>query len=117
MISISALVESAAAAEASVKSVRPARKTLRRPSRSPSAAAGSSSTAKVRVYAFTVHSRPSSPACRCSRMDGSAVVTTRLSSATMNAATDVTMIVATALVAGPGPTLQDIGESHRTFSF
>ena len=58
----------------------PAVNSRRRPNRSPSVAPVSSSTANVSVYAFTVHCRPSSPACKCSRIDGSAVVTTRLSS-------------------------------------
>jgi hypothetical protein len=66
-------------------------KIRRRPNRSPSAAPVSSSTANVSVYALTVHCSPSSDACRCERIDGSAVVTTRLSSEAMNNAVDVTM--------------------------
>ena len=49
---------SAAAAEASVKMARPIENSRRRPKRSPSAAPVRSSTAKVSVYALTVHSRP-----------------------------------------------------------
>jgi hypothetical protein len=48
-ISASALVLSAAAIEASVKSTTPPSITRRRPSRSPSVAAGSMNVAKVRV--------------------------------------------------------------------
>ena len=61
----------------------------RRPSRSPSAAPVSSSTAKVSVYAFTVHSSAASDACRCTLITGSAVATTWVSSDTMKDATDV----------------------------
>ena len=53
----------------------------------------SSKTAKVSVYALTVHSRPWSEAPRSCLITGSAVVTTRLSSETMNTATEVTMKV------------------------
>ena len=61
----------------------------RRPKRSPSAAPVSRSTANVSVYAFTVHSRLSSEASRSVRITGIAVVTTRLSSVTMNSAIEV----------------------------
>ena len=61
----------------------------RRPSRSPSAAPVSSSTAKLSVYAFTVHSSAASDACRCTLITGSAVATTWVSSDTMKDATDV----------------------------
>ena len=84
---------SAAAAEPSVKTARPTRNMRLRPNRSPSAAPVSSKTAKVSVYAFTVHSSPCSEAPRSFLITGSAVVTTRLSSETMNTATDVTMKV------------------------
>ena len=57
-----------------------------RPNRSPSAAPVRSNTANVRVYAFTVHSRPESDAPSDRLITGSAVVTTRLSSDTMNSA-------------------------------
>ena len=80
---------SAANAEAAVKIASPITNSRRRPKRSPSAAPVRSSTAKVRVYALTVHSRLSSDACRSLRMTGIAVVTTRLSSVTMTSATDV----------------------------
>ena len=81
---------SAAAADPAVNTASPTVNSRRRPNRSPSVAPVSSSTANVSVYAFTVHCRPSSPACKCSRIDGSAVVTTRLSSEAMNSAVDVT---------------------------
>src|ERR1700733_6220508 len=81
---------SAAAADPAVNRPRPPVKSRRRPYRSPSVAPVSSSTANVRVYAFTVHCSPSSEACRWSRIDGSAVVTTRLSSDAMNRAVEVT---------------------------
>ena len=61
----------------------------RRPKRSPSAAPVKSRTANVSVYALTVHSRPLRPECRSTRITGSAVVTTRLSSVTMKSATEV----------------------------
>ena len=80
---------SAAAAEASVKMPSPIANMRLRPKRSPSAAPVKRNTAKVSVYAFTVHSRPESPELRSSRITGSAVVTTRLSSVTMKSASDV----------------------------
>ena len=61
----------------------------RRPNRSPSAAPVSSSTAKVSVYALTVHSRPLEAGVQVVRITGMAVVTTRLSSVTMKTATEV----------------------------
>ena len=61
----------------------------RRPKRSPSAAPVRRKTAKVSVYAFTVHSSSSIDAPRSVRITGSAVETTRLSSTTMNSATEV----------------------------
>ncbi len=81
--------ESAAAADPSVKMPRPARNTRLRPRRSPSAAPSKRSTAKVNVYAFTVHSRPEMDACRSRCIVGSAVVTTRLSSVVMKSAIEV----------------------------
>ena len=63
----------------------------RRPNRSPSAAPVISSTAKLSVYAFTVHSSCSIDAPRCTRIVGSAVVTTSASSATISDATDATI--------------------------
>ena len=89
MSSIVGDVESAAAAEARVKMARPIENIRRRPSRSPSAAPVRSSTAKVSVYALTVHSSCDSDACRSLRITGSAVVTTRLSSVTMKSASEV----------------------------
>ena len=80
---------SAAAAEAPVKIVSPIASARRRPIRSPSAAPVSRKTAKLSVYALTVHSTPSRPACRSVRMTGSAVVTTRLSSVVMKTAVEV----------------------------
>jgi hypothetical protein len=77
---------SAAAADATVKTDMPTAKTRRRPNRSPSAAPGSRKTANIRVYALTVHSSPSRPVPRLTRMTGSALVTTRLSMDTMNTA-------------------------------
>ena len=47
-----------------------------------------SSTAKVRVYALTVHSRSPMEAPRSRRIVFSAVATTSMSSTTMNDATD-----------------------------
>ena len=84
-----ALVESAAKADAPVKSRSPSTKSRRRPKRSPSAAPVRSSTAKVSVYAFTVHSSCEIVAWRSRRITGSAVVTTRLSRLTMKSASDV----------------------------
>jgi hypothetical protein len=92
--SCSADDDMAASAEAAVKIPRPIKNIFFRPNRSPSVAPGSSRTAKVSVYAFTVHSKLASDACRWSLMAGSAIVTTRLSSAPMNRATDVTTKVA-----------------------
>ncbi len=83
------VVESAAKADAAVKMTRPMTNIRRRPKRSPSAAPVSRSTANVSVYAFTVHSSCEIVACRSCRITGSAVVTTRLSSETMNRAADV----------------------------
>jgi hypothetical protein len=80
---------SAASADATVNSESPSAKMRRRPNRSPSAAPVRSSTAKVSVYALTVHSSCESDASRSSRMTGRAVVTTRLSSETMKRASDV----------------------------
>ena len=89
MSSAFAEVESAANADAPVKSRRPSTNMRRRPNRSPSAAPVSSSTAKVSVYALTVHSSCEIVACRSRRITGSAVVTTRLSSETMKSASEV----------------------------
>ena len=89
MSSALAEVESAANADAPVKSRRPNVNSRRRPNRSPSAAPVSRSTANVSVYALTVHSSCEIVACRSRRITGSAVVTTRLSRLTMKSASDV----------------------------
>ncbi len=89
MSSAFAVVASAAAAEAPVKSTRPSTKSRRRPKRSPSAAPVSNSTANVSVYALTVHSSWEMVACRSRRITGSAVETTRLSRLTIKSATEV----------------------------
>ena len=89
-ISASMLGAMAAIAEPKVKIASPTRNMRLRPNRSPRAAPVMSSTAKVSVYALTVHSRPLSEAPRSCLITGSAVVTTRLSSDTMNTATDAT---------------------------
>jgi hypothetical protein len=87
-ISAPVLGASAAAAEASVKMPRPITNMRRRPKRSPSAAPVSSSTANDSVYALTVHSSACSPPPSSARIDGRAVVTTRLSRTTMKSATE-----------------------------
>jgi hypothetical protein len=56
--------------------------------RSPSAAPVMSSTAKLRLYAFTVHSNSAIEAPSSSRIVLSAVDTTSVSSATISDATD-----------------------------
>ncbi len=94
--------ERAAAAEAAVKRASPDMNSRRLPNRSPSAAPSISSTAKVRVYALTVHSSSSRPPPRLSRMDGRAVVTTRLSRAAMNPAT---LVMTRTQTAPPRPAL------------
>ena len=97
---ISASIEGAraAAADAAVKGPRPKMNIRRRPKRSPSAAPVRRKTAKVSVYAFTVHSSSSIDAPRSVRITGSAVETTRLSRTTMNSATDVIANVQRVLV-------------------
>ena len=87
---ISASVDeaSAAAADATVKTATPTANIRLRPSRSPRAAPVRRSTAKLRVYALTVHSSSSSVAPKSSRMLTRAFVTTRLSSVTMKSATE-----------------------------
>ncbi len=87
---------SAAAADEAVNSAIPATKMRRRPNRSPKVAAERSSTAKVSVYALTVHSSPVSPAWRWTLMTGRAVETTRLSSEAMKRASPVMTIAHTA---------------------
>jgi hypothetical protein len=80
---------SAAAADPTVNTASPMVNMRLRPNRSPSAAPVRSNTANVSVYAFTVHSSPDSDAPRSRLITGSAVVTTRLSRATMNSPTAV----------------------------
>ena len=80
---------SAAATEAPVKMPSPITNIRRRPKRSPSAAPVRRKTAKLRVYALTVHSRSSIEAPRSPRITGREMVTTRLSSVAMKRATDV----------------------------
>src|SRR6187551_1089513 len=80
---------SAAIADAPVKMARPIMNIRFRPKRSPSAAPISRKTAHVNVYALTIHSSCSIDAPRSTRITGSAVDTTRLSSTTMNRAIDV----------------------------
>ena len=80
---------SAAATEAPVKMPSPITNMRRRPKRSPRAAPVRRKTAKLRVYALTVHSRSSIEAPRSPRITGREVVTTRLSRVAMKRATDV----------------------------
>ena len=89
-ISAPVLGASAAAAEATVNTPRPRTNMRRRPKRSPKAAPVISSTAKASVYALTVHSSASIEAPSSARIDGRAVLTTRLSSVTMNRAAETT---------------------------
>ena len=80
---------SAEPADATVNSAIPATNSRRRPNLSPSAAAVISSTARLSVYALTIHSSWPRDAPRLCRIVVSAVVTTSTSRPTMNAATDV----------------------------
>jgi len=104
----------AAAADAPVKTVSPAMNSRLRPNRSPSAAPNISRQAKVSVYALTVHSRSSSAPPRSCRIEGRAVVTTRLSRAAMKPATLVTRSAQAALprvcdIAPPGMRSRSVG--------
>ena len=67
-----------------MNSAMPAMNIRRRPIRSPSAAAVSRNAANGSVYALTNHCRSVSEAPSSVLITGSAVVTTRLSSVTMN---------------------------------
>jgi len=96
MTRIEMLGARAATADAPVNTAIPRTKIRRRPKRSPMAAAESSSTANVKVYAFTVHSRPESPAWRWTRITGRAVDTTRLSNEAMKSARPVMTMAHTA---------------------
>src|SRR5579872_370442 len=80
--------ESAHAADAAANTASPAANTRRLPILSPSAAAVISSTAKLSVYAFTVHSRSASEEPSFRWMAVSAVATTSMSRITRNDATD-----------------------------
>jgi hypothetical protein len=73
--------------EATVKMPRPAAKTRLRPSRSARTPAVSTSAASEIAYASTTHWRSVKLAPRSSRIDGSAVFTTVMSSKSMNVAT------------------------------
>ena len=85
-INASAVGDSAHAADAAANNASPAANTRRRPNRSPSADAVNSSTAKLRVYALTVHSSCSIEAPRSRRIVLRAVETTSRSRTTMNEA-------------------------------
>ena len=74
------------AALESANTMTPNRKNVRRPKMSPRRPPVTISTAKVSVYAFTVHSSADSDACRSRWIDGSETFTTVLSSITMNSA-------------------------------
>src|SRR5436309_1602812 len=71
---------------AAPKTVTPNRNMRRRPKMSPSRPPVTSSTAKVSVYALTVHSSAEVVACRPRWIEGSATFTTVLSSMIMNSA-------------------------------
>src|SRR3954447_706771 len=68
------------------KTTTPDRNIRRRPKMSPSRPPVTSSTAKLSVYAFTVHSSDESDALRSRWIDGSATFTTVLSSMIMKSA-------------------------------
>src|ERR671927_1437695 len=68
------------------KTITPPTNMRRRPKMSPSRPPVTSSTAKLSVYAFTVHSRLEMLAPRSFWIDGSATFTTVLSSMIMNSA-------------------------------
>ena len=83
-ISISPLVASPQASEASVKIVRPTTKISRRPSMSASFPPVSISDANVRAYPVTIHSSSERPTWRSAAIEGRATFTTVLSSMIMN---------------------------------
>src|SRR4051794_23529088 len=70
----------------SAKTMTPKRNIVRRPKMSPRRPPVTSSTAKVSVYALTVHSSDEIDACRSRWIEGSATFTTVLSSMIMNSA-------------------------------
>ncbi len=89
-ISARMLVDSAQATDEAMNSAMPAANRRRRPNRSPSAAPVSSSTAKLRLKALTVHCSASIGAPKSARRVASAAVNTWVSSATMKDASAVT---------------------------
>jgi len=89
-ISAVALLASAQAADATTNRPIPAANMRRRPKRSPSAAPVSSSTAKVRLKALTVHCSVSTALPKSARMVAKAVVMIMASSAIMKDASAVT---------------------------
>ena len=95
---------SAAASDPTVKIATPAMNSRRRPKRSPSAAPVSNSTAKVSVYALTVHWSVCRLAPRSSWIAGSAVVTISRSRLNMNSAAAVSANVQPV----PAPSLRPI---------
>jgi hypothetical protein len=88
-ISQPALGASAHAADAAANTAGPLAYRRRRPKRSPNAAAVINNTAKLRLYAFTVHSSCSTEACSFRRIVLSAVDTTSVSRTAINDPTPV----------------------------
>ena len=78
------------APDAAVKSERPIVKSRRRPSRSASEPAVSTTLASASVYASTTHCRPLRPVSRSSAMRDSAVFTTAMSSISIMVAAQTT---------------------------
>src|SRR5580700_797865 len=79
-----ALEDAPHAAEASVNSASPAEKMRRRPRRSPSLAPQIRKTAEVSAYPAVTNSIEPADACRLDWIDGSATLTMKKSSTTMN---------------------------------
>ncbi len=86
VMSWASVCASAHAAELAVKIASPTRNRRRRPNRSPSLPPSRVSEASASEKALTVHSRLWSDAFRVRWIDGSATVTTVMSSMTMNSA-------------------------------
>ena len=86
-------VASAQAPEARVKIERPMVKSRRRPRRSASEPAVSTTLASASVYASTTHCRPDRPVSRSSAMRESAVFTTAMSSISIAVAAQTTASV------------------------
>jgi hypothetical protein len=86
---------SAQAAEAAVNRASPSTYIRRLPIRSPIAAAVMMPAPKASTYALTVHCRVPTFPPRSRWIDGNAVTTTRVSSATMKYATEVSSTVST----------------------